>query len=630
MTTNRRLTGARARALLAGVLGLGFLAIGCGGSSASSSFDAGPRDAKADAADVAAACRVALLPQSPASFDGLVADPAAKLRVRGQVTGLPAASYTWSWSVVLADGSPVDFAQPIATDPGLIEFSLAAAGSYTVAASLVGSPTFCGGEQTVLVKAAAAKLASFRFHVTPPSGSDPVQEQEIQIVGGTPTGGNKIALSAGTLVPLQLRDAGGKSLAGYLSVKDAASRVVAEVRVGSDGAPAPLRLPAGTYDVLVVPDGDGFAPTLLAGRSPAQLAALMPLTVDGGITVQGQVTDASGPVSGARVVLRAGVLPSTAGMTGPTGGFVVRAAAGTYGMTVTRANQANNRSTEVIVPALPGIAVNAAAATMSLNVQMAAVDSTALALTVTGSDGGVVAAGTRMVVISTPPLAGQATLTVGTQQQAASIRVRAELSPKIDGTLSIPDLPRAHYSATLLPASATGSDAITTVADLDLTVDQAVAPTISLRRKVRLTGKLLPDPLAGDTPVTAIDLRGDFPIAIPGAADSAGAWLLMVNPDRQYTLRAQPKPGGMLARSIFGPVAVQGADLAVADQRLPPALLYSGTLVDHALQGLGGATIQVYCLTGLAGCADPDTPIAEAITRSDGHFDLFLPDPGVN
>jgi hypothetical protein len=77
-------------------------------------------------------------------------------------------------------------------------------------------------------------------------------------------------------------------------------------------------------------------------------------------------------------------------------------------------------------------------------------------------------------------------------------------------------------------------------------------------------------------------------------------------------------------------VAVQGADLSVADQLMPAALLHSGTLVDHALQGLGGASIQVYCLAGAAGCTDTETPIAETTTRSDGHFDLFLPDPGVN
>jgi hypothetical protein len=571
-----------------------------------------------------------LIPQSPASFDGLVASPAARLRVRGQVTGLPAASYTWTWSVLFADGSPVDYTQPIAIDPGLIEFSLAAAGSYTIAVSLAGSPMFCGGEQTVVVTPAGAKLASFRFHIAPPAGGDPVQEQEIQIVGGTPTGGNKIALAAGTLVPFQLRGAGGKGIPGYVSVSDAASRVVAEARVGSDGAPAPVRLPSGTYDVLIVPDGDNFAPTLLIAKSPAQLAALMPLTADSGVVVQGQVTDASGPVSGARVVLRAGALPSTAGMTDPTGGFVLHAAPGTYGMTVTRADQANNRSMEVIVPAVPGILVNAAAPTPSLDVQMAAVGTTDLSLTVLASDGGSVPTGTRMVVTSQAPLAGLATLTMGTEQRVANMRVRAELSPKTDGSVLIPALPRGHYSATVLPGSATGPDAITTVTELDLTIDDGVAPTISLLRKVRLSGKLLPDPLAGDTPVTAIDLVGDFPVAIPGTADSRGAWSLLVNPARQYTLRAQPQPGRMLARSIFGPVAVQGADLAVADQRMPTALLHSGTLVDHVLQGLGGASIQVYCLMGAAGCADPETPIAETVTWSDGHFDLLLPDPGVN
>src|SRR4051812_15156960 len=46
-----------------------------------------------------AQCQVNIQPVSPASFDGLTAGPAARLRVRGDLTGLPAAAFTWRWQV---------------------------------------------------------------------------------------------------------------------------------------------------------------------------------------------------------------------------------------------------------------------------------------------------------------------------------------------------------------------------------------------------------------------------------------------------------------------------------------------------------------------------------------------------
>lgn len=632
MIVDRWFIGARC-SLLAGAIALGIGTLGCGGSAAGGYLpDGGSPDAKQDAKpapDGGVNCHVALIPQAPASFDGLTAGPSAKLRVRGQVTGLPAAGYTWSWNVLFADGQAIDHTQPVATDPGLIEFSLATAGSYTILVSLVGGPMFCGGEQTVVATPANPKLASFRFHIAPPPGGDPAQEQELQIVGGTPTGGNKIALTAGTLVPFRLLGAGGKPVAGYLRVTDAAGRVTAEVRVDSGGTPTSLKLPTGTYDLLVVPDDDSLAPVLLTTKSPAQLAAMFPLTVDGGIVVRGQVSDAGGAVSGARVVLRAGPLPSTAGVTAANGQFTLHAAAATYGMTVTRAEQASSRSMEVIVPAMPGIPISAAAAPPPLNVQMAAIDTTTLSVTVQGYGGGSAPTGTRMVLTTAAPIDGLATVTLGTEQRPAGLRVRAEAIAATDGSVTIAALPRAHYRATVVPGVATGQDGITTIAEVNLTVDGGFVPMFSLLRKVRLTGKLLPAALAGNTPITAVDL-GDVPVAIPGVADANGVWSLLVNPVRQYTLRAQPQAGQMLARAVFGPVAVPTADVSVADRMMPAALLYSGTLVDHALQALGGASIQVYCLAGTGGCADPETPVAETTTRSDGHFDLFVPDPGLN
>jgi hypothetical protein len=52
--------------------------------------------------------------------------------------------------------------------------------------------------------------------------------------------------------------------------------------------------------------------------------------------------------------------------------------------------------------------------------------------------------------------------------------------------------------------------------------------------------------------------------------------------------------------------------------------------MDHSVQGIDRALIQVFCIASSPDCADTETPIAETVTVSDGSFQLLLPDPGVN
>lgn len=575
------------------------------------------------------ACKVEITAQSPASFDGLTASSGSKLRVRGEVTGLPSASFEWAWGVTFADGTAVAHAQPPSTDASVIEFPLALPGTYTISVELAGSMKYCGGERTVTAPRPAARLASFRFRVVPPADSDPPQEREIQVIGGTPSGGNRVMLQEGTKFLFLPRDATtGDLVPAYVRVTDAARRTVAEAHAGGSGPPV-LRLMSGPLDMLVIPDGD-YAPVLLTGKQAPELAAQSPMLVHRGIALSGQVTDAAGPVSGAKVVLRTGTLPSTLGVTSATGAFTVRAAAGTYGLTVTRSDGAGN-TMEMILPPAAGITVSGTTPMPALDVKMAAYTTAPLSLNVMGSDGAPVPAPARVLVETSAPVEGLASFTLGaTAPRPGVLKVRREVIPQSNGSLALAGLPRALYKATVFPGAPGGTDAVTSVTDLDLTAGSAVARTLTLRRKVTLSGKLLPGTQAGGVPITAVDLLGDFPIAVPGSANEAGVWSLLVNPERTYSLRAQPQPGRMLARTIFGPVPVRTTDLAVADQRMPPALLFAGTVVDHSLQGINGALIQVFCIASSADCVDTETPIAEAVTLSDGTFQLLLPDPGTN
>ena len=76
-------------------------------------------------------------------------------------------------------------------------------------------------------------------------------------------------------------------------------------------------------------------------------------------------------------------------------------------------------------------------------------------------------------------------------------------------------------------------------------------------------------------------------------------------------------------------ISVANADLVGQNHSMPPALLYAGRVVDPSLQGVGTALVQAFCeASDVVGCADPTVPVAETVTRSDGTFQLMLPDPG--
>jgi hypothetical protein len=604
------------------VLGFALAAVGCAGSDAKGpSIDPGTGGSSGGGGTGGTpACHVEIRPVIPMSFDGIVAGAASRLRVRGEITGTPPARLEWSWSVTAANGTNVPVTE-VGGDRALIEVPIAEPGSYTLAVIVARAP-FCGGERTVLVQQPGARMASFRLRATPPPGSSvPAQELDIQVAGGTPSGGNRIALSAGTLVTFDPRHATSmEPIPAYVRITETSSRLVVEghTRAGQ----LAVRLAPGTFDTLIVPDGEQ-APVLLGARKPAELTAT-PLRIPDGIRVSGSVTDATaGPVPGARVVLRQGTLPSTLGQSTAAGTFNLRAAPGTFAAVVTRPTEAG--TVELTIPADPGVAVPSGPSdpAPTLEVQFASFAPARLPLSLG-------AAADRVVVESMASVAGLATVKVGTATRAAALRLRGEFRPAADGTVSIAGLPRGRYKATVYPRDPAGSAAVTTVSDIDLSAGDAAPRTITLGPKVKLRGKLLPGDQAESVRIIAVDTSGDLPLAFDSRARAGGGWELDVNPLRTYTLRAQPGPGQLLARALFAPVTVNATEMQLEDRTLPKGLLYSGTVADPSLQPMGGTLLQIFCLETTLDCVDPGAPLAEAVTRSDGYFQLLLPDPGAD
>jgi hypothetical protein len=219
-----------------------------------------------------------------------------------------------------------------------------------------------------------------------------------------------------------------------------------------------------------------------------------------------------------------------------------------------------------------------------------------------------------------------ATLTIGAGPPLSlGGDVRRSLHPATDGTVSTGGVPPSNYVMTVFPASAMSTDAVTTM-PLDLTTPPTQPMPMSLSKKVTLMGRLLPAAEAWGTQLVALDADG-LPIVSQGSVAADGSFALAVSPGRSYQLQAVPGPDQALARASFSTTEVPAGGLAGQDHDMPAALLFAGRVVDPSLQGVGTALVQAFCLASAA-CEYPSVPVAETITRSDGTFQLMLPDPG--
>jgi hypothetical protein len=597
----------------------------CSASSRTSDSTGGADASSSDGSTGAAGsggtpmCQVNILPVLPASFDGLVPGPSSTVRVRGEITGDVPSSFDWKWSVVLADDSPV----PVTWVKGLslVEFPLGSAGTYTISVALTNST--CTGTRTITVVRPGAKTTTFRLHVTPSSTElAPAQDFDRQVSGGTPSGRNMIALDAGFVTALAVKRADtGETLPSYVRLTNAATGAVLETRTSAAG-PNQLRVPQGLYGMVVVPDGD-FAPATFAPRTSADIDAA-PVALDGGAMIQGTVSDGAGaPIAGATVVLRTGDLVSTAGTTDATGAFHVRARNGTFGVTVVSPLAAGGLESKLA--ASNGLVIDATSTSamppLAIKIQPGALVTGTVALS--AKDAASLGASTRVTLTATLADVGTIALGAGAPRSLAG-SVHFSLHPGADGTLTTGGVPRGQYQLTVFPAKSDASDAVTTSV-VDLLAGSAGPLAVKLTQKVMLTGRLLPAEAAAGAHLFALD-DGGLPVEAEGDAGSDGAFALAVSPGRTYRLRALPRAGGTLASASFPKVPVGDVAPPAQNRTMPPALLYAGRVVDPSLQGVGAALVQAFCRAADPAC-DPAVPVAETVTRSDGTFQLMLPDP---
>ncbi|MSP62243.1 MAG: carboxypeptidase regulatory-like domain-containing protein [Myxococcales bacterium] len=519
--------------------------------------------------------------------------------------------YVWkrTWTVTRAGEKtplpfvPKDAAQTAitvdATDPGTYHFAL----------TVSHAGDFCTASDDATVQAQGAKTAAYRLRFTPPVASGlPRQERIVILRGKTPLDHQEFRLADGLPVDGKLAGPkGGAGVPGTLRfLSDAGLDVLAAA--GPDGKFSALLLADDKYRMVIVPALDGLAPRLGPHAAGAVLA-VGAFSVDAGAKVSGQVKDEAGqPLPGARVVLAAGPLPSSVGLTDALGAFTLHAAPGDYAVTV----QADGRPD--IQGASSSVKDGAQLAIAYLPGQVAA------AIKVVASDGATGMSGARVVVRSTQ-MGKVAKVTWGQGAPAdADGAVRVARLTAQDGSLPPLLLPPGEYDVLCEPPPG-AADGATRV---HFTLAQAASWKVALQPRTRVKG-LLSD---GNAPipsvrVTAIE-QGGFGVTVTTRTADDGTFELPVDAAAGADLFFDPPLFSDPNRHFQRAHKTLAPGAARADLTLVRGLLLRGQVAPPAGAPLAFALVEAWCAT----CEDT-TAAGLATTGPDGTFVMYLPDPGL-
>jgi hypothetical protein len=631
-----------------GATGTGTGGTTSGGAGGSSSSDAGTDAGGATGTGGAGGpppCFVEITPVSSADFVNLPAGPNAKLRVRGIVSGTPPPSVAWRWTAtIVTNTQPVPVTTPDPQDPALIEIPLTVEGAYDIKVSVSAVPA-CGG--TARVTATFSPSTSYWLRITaPPTRSDPPHEEAITVQAGMPQlKAMQLYFDHSTDVaidPQTAADPGTGQATAVSSYVMISSPAHSWTREGNtENAPFQTSLvdaQNSLYDVLVVPlflPDAPIAPMLFPGSTAGRVAALA-VILDQGTAVSGTTRAGAGAaVVGAKVVLRAGALPSTIGTSDATGAFALRARAGRFSALILPPDGSPLPEARVDATAASGIDLPATGAAVTLAFAWRN-DLAAVTFAPKFTFGGAPASGLVVSLDSDPDgLPNVGTLQVtggpsGPQALVAAGAIHRTATTDAAGSVSFAGVPRGTYTLMALPDMA--SPAGVTVAAVDLT-QGLPAPTVGLASRVAVTGRLV-----GAAAGTRLLVLDDAPApgrtfpAAPMASD--GSFTLSLDPGHAYHLLTDPPAGQNLSRIPLGPLQTGTGALDLGDRPLPKMFPFQGMVSGSDMVGVGGALVQVFCMGPGPDCVDysqlgakDPLPIYQTTTSASGAFAIFVPDP---
>jgi hypothetical protein len=503
-----------------------------------------------------------------------------------------------------------------------------------------------------------------------------MEEQEIKVVAGSPPITRDITLNIGTEVTLDpitpIQGSIQVAVPSLIRLQPAGSTWKT---FGNTSALGPFRAildPVFEYQVLVIPEAAGmFAnlpPYLLSRETTngikvtSQYLALVggSLAIGPGITIQGRVTANGQPMAKARVVLQSGLLFSVGGETDAQGNYTLNV------------NPGGVFSISVIPPAhaewLSTASIDQGIVLTDLTTQVPPIDFdwttppiTGVTLNLKWRNGSPRQLQDCTILLESLPntLPNVGTLNV-TGVFPATLAGKIRMTPKADaeGVVTLPQLPLLKYKVTIAPplnTTGTGggnpdagtatslSEAAITTFLLDLTkATTATTLTVPLDEKVPVNGRLTVTDAATlqaaeGSLLTATDLDAvPFPTTLSTTLSRTGAFTFPdASPGRTYSLRAYPPAGKGFPDQVLliGFTTIKGNNV-LDNQRLPTGVQIGGK-ISFANGPVGGASVQVFCIGALPHClnqSDPSQgspqPIAQARTKLDGTYEVWIADPG--
>ncbi len=628
-----------------------------GGADAASpgSGDAPTAPPGADAGSTADAappsCSIALFFVSP-NRANVPAGVGYRMRIGARATGgLVPPKPEWRWQVTFENGQRVAHT-PVDGEPAEIYFPTVDEGRYTITAEIVG--TACPvARETVAASSPNRLIVEYMVRVKPPAGRPlPVLESDLSVQAAnlppSPTPISKLLevddLRIERVSPHEENNAALPAFFIQIASRTSTERFDGYVNTLTAARPwfeAPLPRQH-SWSVLIVPDSVVSGPNTRAPiffpERRAEDFARTEFEVGPGVTLAGRIAGSNGQaLAGSRVRLRAGVLPSTLGSADAEGRFSLRVREGRWEARVLP--PAGSGLPEAQVPSSAGIEVAAGASAIE-PVQFAynAIATTQLTVNLLKPEGTAPERAVTAVLESLPgELANVGRWTVPGQPAIAAdgfVRLTKESS---NGVVALGAVPRARYRLILSPPdNIAGEAATTTVALLDLSAAAAtVSRQVTLDRKGRIVGRLLPATVANGLTVRAVDLAEDGVrrTAVLAPVDATGRFELRSDPGRAYRIFVEPPPDRRVPRVALEPVRATAATVTLPDQTLPLPLPVVGATVVRGT-ALPGAVIQIYCRGSAPACVDreaPDItntlPIDETVSAADGSYRVWIPDP---
>jgi len=580
-------------------------------------------------------CRIRFRPLSAPALTNLPAGPGRTVTIQGEQSSPDSTGTDWSWVVAHNGSNAVLLPDP--NNPSIVTLALPDEGRYELSARVDS----CYGMTAISAVPADRRTAYYWLRVIPPEGSPFLPHEQGVGMRTDIVEQNAFEMPTGYAVPIDPRAPTALNLASaipsYLRLSSEGSSFLQEGRSTSKGATAFRVSPLRQYNLMVIPD-NGWAPQIFdglmlsgAGVPSFSLSGNPDFELAQGTEIRARLREDGFAVSGARLLFRAGALPSTLGSSDENGNTRVYVAA-----------DGNRRfGIEVIAPlekGLPDLAIDAPSglplpakgnAPEAITIDWATLPRGKIELLILSEKSGLPIRDALVVARFVAPLANAGTATLsGGSTVALSGRIKLQAQSDGTGKVLFNAIPRAQYQVTITPPMGSDSSFTTTV---DLSTVDPAATIVRVPELVRFFGRFT-GTIAKGSEIAAVPDDPTDNRSVSAPLDASGGYTVLLDRDKTYRLRLRVGADARLTLPLgMLPSGQTGGELP--PRVLPRTVPLQGLAVNKSI-GVPGALVEVYCLAELPDCIDFRMPnvngalrVAEGRTDSKGMFQIPLPDP---